>query len=217
MATFKYIIDSHIKIWQRTNLSVNAETKGEADTLIIKLAKESPLALENGNEHIIIEGMEYLCDTETLLNSTAQAPTVEVYNADEDFYEPQFALYTNSKQDTILSVKEEFAQMTVIRDHYVTQLHNLLAGLLSIDSAPITFANENDEMDDSKDVIVAYSNHICVKSGRILSVWFNGEDICMKVQEVQYGDVANIKESDLQDDDLFFLINRILNPDNKDL
>lgn len=107
MKKFEYKIDLHIEVWQRTALSVHAKTKEEADVLVIELAKETPLSLDNGNSNVSVEGTEYLCDTESLLESTTKRPTVEVYDENNETYEPQYALYTNIKRETDAPINEE--------------------------------------------------------------------------------------------------------------
>lgn len=97
MEKFKYKVDLHINVWQRVGVEVKANTKKEADAMIIKLVKEEPLSLDNGNENIERSVDEYLCDTESLLESTATTPTVEVYDADSGIFETKNALYTNLK------------------------------------------------------------------------------------------------------------------------
>lgn len=107
MRKFEYKIDLHIKVWQRTTLSVHAKTKEEADALVIELAKETPLSLDYGNSNVSLEGTEYLCDTEALLESTTKRPTVEVYDENSETYEPQYALYANIKRETDAPINEE--------------------------------------------------------------------------------------------------------------
>lgn len=52
MEIFGYKVDLHINIWQRVDVLVHAGTKEEADARIIKLVKENPLSLDNGDENI---------------------------------------------------------------------------------------------------------------------------------------------------------------------
>ena len=51
MEKFEYKVDLHINVWQRVGVEVKANTKKEADAMIIKLVKEEPLSLDNGNEN----------------------------------------------------------------------------------------------------------------------------------------------------------------------
>ena len=97
MEKFDDKVDLHINVWQRVGVEIKANTKKEADAMIIKLVKEEPLSLDNGNENIERSVDEYLCDTESLLESTATTPTVEVYDADSGIFETKNALYTNLK------------------------------------------------------------------------------------------------------------------------
>lgn len=107
MKNFEYKIDLHIDIWQRIALSVHAKTKEEADALVIELIKENPLSLDNENSNVSVEGIEYLCDTESLLESTTKRSTVEVYDESSETYQPQYALYTNIKRETDAPINEE--------------------------------------------------------------------------------------------------------------
>lgn len=107
MEKFEYKVDLHINIWQRVDVDVQANTKKEADAMIIRLVKETPLSLDNGNEKIQRSVDEYLCDTESLLESTATTPTVEVYDADCGIFETKNALYTNLKEGNASSIKTE--------------------------------------------------------------------------------------------------------------
>lgn len=112
MEIFGYKVDLHINIWQRVDVLVHAGTKEEADARIIKLVKENPLSLDNGDENIERDANEYLCDTESLLKSTATTPTVEVYDADCGIFETKNALYTNLKEENASSTKTESECMT---------------------------------------------------------------------------------------------------------
>lgn len=105
MEIFGYKVDLHINIWQRVDMLVHAGTKEEADARIIKLVKEAPLSLDNGDENIERSVDEYLCDTESLLESTATTPTVEVYDANCGIFETKNALYTNLKEENASSIK----------------------------------------------------------------------------------------------------------------
>ncbi|MGZ2609432.1 hypothetical protein [uncultured Bacteroides sp.] len=105
MEKFEYKVDLHINVWQRVDVSVKADTKEEADAMIIKLAKEAPLSLDNGDENIERSVDEYLCDTESLLDSTTKTSTVQVYDADCYIFETKNALYTNLKKETASSKK----------------------------------------------------------------------------------------------------------------
>lgn len=117
MEKFEYKVDLHINIWQRVDVDVQANTKKEADAMIIRLAKETPLSLDNGNEKIQRSVDEYLCDTESLLESTATTPTVEVYDADCGIFETKNALYTNLKEGNASSIKTESERMvTAIKE-----------------------------------------------------------------------------------------------------
>lgn len=111
MGIFEYKVDLHINIWQRVDVLVHADTKEEADARIIKLVKETPLSLENGDENIERDASEYLCDTESLLESTTKTPTVEVYDADCATFETKNALYTNLKERNAPSIKTESERM----------------------------------------------------------------------------------------------------------
>lgn len=117
MEIFEYKVDLHINIWQRVDVLVHADTKEEADARIIKLIKEAPLSLDNGDENIERDANEYLCDTESLLESTATTPTVEVYDADCAAFETKNALYTNLKEENASSIKTESERMaTAIKE-----------------------------------------------------------------------------------------------------
>lgn len=117
MEIFGYKVDLHINIWQRVDVLVHAGTKEEADARIIELVKETPLSLNNGDENIERSVDEYLCDTESLLESTATTPTVEVYDADCATFETKNALYTNLKEGNASSIKTESERMaTAIKE-----------------------------------------------------------------------------------------------------
>lgn len=117
MEIFGYKVDLHINIWQRVDVLVHAGTKEEADARIIKLVKENPLSLDNGDENIERDANEYLCDTESLLESTATTPTVEVYDADCATFETKNAFYTNLKEKNASSIKTESERMaTAIKE-----------------------------------------------------------------------------------------------------
>ncbi|MBS6574711.1 hypothetical protein [Parabacteroides goldsteinii] len=97
MEIFEYKVDLHINTWQRVSVLVHAADKEEANQKITSLAKGHPLSLDNGNEDIEIDHLEYLHDTESLIESTMEAPTVEVYDAEVERFEAKNALYTNKK------------------------------------------------------------------------------------------------------------------------
>lgn len=99
MKNFEYQVDMHINVWQRTELTVKAETKAEADAQVIALIEEAPLSLDNGNENIETGGVEYLCETESLIDSTTETPTVEVYDMDCKIHKTEYALHTNLKKE----------------------------------------------------------------------------------------------------------------------
>uniref|UniRef100_UPI003561B004 hypothetical protein n=1 Tax=Bacteroides fragilis TaxID=817 RepID=UPI003561B004 len=122
MEIFGYKVDLHINIWQRVDVLVHAGTKEEADARIIKLVKENPLSLDNGDENIERDANEYLCDTESLLESTATTPTVEVYDADCGIFETKNALYTNLKEGTAPSVKTDVDRMATIREEVIKEI-----------------------------------------------------------------------------------------------
>lgn len=107
MEIFEYKVDLHVNIWQRVSVLVHAESKEEADKKITLLAKESPLPLDNGDEEIEIGLLEYLCETESLVDSTTKAPTVEVYDSDCESYETKNALYTNMKEENDAFIKKD--------------------------------------------------------------------------------------------------------------
>lgn len=117
MKIFGYKVDLHIKVWQRVEVLVHAGTKEEADARIIKLVREAPLSLNNGDGNIERSVDDYLCDTESLLESTSTTPTVEVYDADCDIFEAKNALYTNLKEENASSIKTESERMaTAIKE-----------------------------------------------------------------------------------------------------
>lgn len=215
MKNFEYKVDAYIKVWQRTDLYVNAETKEKADALVKSLVNECPISLDNGNKNIEIGNVEYLCDTESLVDSTTKIPTVEVYCADCESLETQHALYTNLKEESLHTINEDFQTVTDMRENYTSAIHNILSRILKQGKSPIVLANEKDDIGDETDVIVACSGKSRVHNGRVLSVWLNQDTICMKVENIGYPDVMDIKESELEDDGLYFIINRILNPVNK--
>lgn len=113
MKIFEYKVDLHINIWQRVDVKVKANTKEEADAMIIKLVNEAPLSLDNGDENIERGIVEYLCDTESLLESTVTTPTVEVYDADCDTFQTKNALYTNLKEENASSVRTDSERMAI--------------------------------------------------------------------------------------------------------
>lgn len=213
---FEYKVDTYIRIWQRTDLKVIAGTQEEADALVKTLVKKHPLSLDNGNDNITTGGVEYLCDTESLVNSTTERATVEVYHADCEFYEPPNALYTNRQKETPDSINKDFQTLTDIRENYNSKLHEMLSGILEREKAPVILADEEDEIDDETDVVVAYSGSAGANNARVLSVWLNEITICMKVENIDCFEVVDIDESDLEDDGLYFIINRILTPVNQD-
>jgi hypothetical protein len=117
MEIFEYKVDLFVSVWQRVDVTVKANTKEEADARIINLVKKNPLSLDNGDENIERGAVEYLCDTESLLESTATTPTVEVYDADCGIFETKNALYTNLKEKTASSIKTESERMaTAIKE-----------------------------------------------------------------------------------------------------
>lgn len=117
MEIFEYKVDLFITVWQRVDVEVKANTKEEADARIIKLVKEAPLSLDNGDENIQRCVDEYRCDTESLVDSTAYMPTVEVYDADCATFETKNALYTNLKEKNASSIKTESERMaTAIKE-----------------------------------------------------------------------------------------------------
>lgn len=215
MKNFEYKVDVHIKVWQRTDLYVNAETKEKADALVKSLVKECPISLDNGNNNIETGNVEYLCDTESLVDSTTKTPTVEVYCADCESLKTQHALYTNLKEESLHTINEDFHTVIDMRENYTSTIHNILSRILKLEKSPIVLANEEDDIDDETDVIVAYSGKFRVHNGRVLSVWLNQDTVCMKVENIDCPDVMDIKESDLEDDSLYFIINRILTPANE--
>lgn len=97
MEVFEYKVDLHINVWQRVSVLVHANTKEEANALIINLAETEPLSLDNGDDNIERDADEYLCDTESLIESTTETPTVEVYDVNCESFETKNALYTNLK------------------------------------------------------------------------------------------------------------------------
>lgn len=107
MEIFGYKVDLHINVWQRVDVLVHAGTKEEADARIIELVRETPLSLDNGDGNIERSVDEYLCDTESLLESTSTTPTVEVYDADCGIFETKNALYTNLKEKNASPIKTE--------------------------------------------------------------------------------------------------------------
>lgn len=212
MEKFEYQVDMHINVWQRTGLTVKAETKAEADAQVIALVEETPLSLDNGNENIETGGVEYLCETESLIDSTTETPTVEVYDMDCKIHKTEYALHTNLKKETVATIEEDFQQIIKVRESYNSQLSSILTRILQQWTFPVILAKVNDEPDDAKDVVVACSGWGGGYNARVLSVWLSGETICMKVENMECGDVINIDETDLEDDGFYFIINRILNP-----
>lgn len=217
MLEFNYVVDTYLRVWQRTDVSIEAETQEEADALIKTLVKRNPVSLENENANIQTGSVTYLCGTESLIESTTETPTVEIYHTDCESYETRYALYTNLKRESSHSINKDFRTVIDIRKNYTSQVRDILSRILKQEKAPIVLANEKDETDDEVDVIVACSGHSGAYNGRVLSVWLNQDTICIKVEHVGYSDVMDIEESDLEDDGLYFIINRILNPVNKDI
>lgn len=215
MKKFEYKVDAYIKVWQRTDLYVNAETKEKADALVKSLVNEFPISLDNGNNNIETGNVEYLCDTESLIDSTTKTSTIEVYCADCESLETQHALYTNLKEESPHTINDDFRTVIDMRENYTSTIHNILSRILKQENKPIVLANEEDDVDDEIDVIVACSGKSHAYNGRVLSVWLNQDTICMKVENIDCPDVIDIKESDLEDEGLYFIINRILTPVNE--
>lgn len=94
MKTFKYKVQLYVKVWQEVDLKVSAQSKEEADAMMIQLAKDQPLSLDNGNNDIEITDTEYLCDTESLVDNT-DMHTVQVYDGNCRRCTIKNALYTN--------------------------------------------------------------------------------------------------------------------------
>lgn len=122
MEIFGYKVDLHINVWQRVDVEVQANSKEEADAMIIKLAKEAPLSLDNGDKNIQRCVDEYRCDTESLIESTAKTPTVEVYDADCDNFETKNALYTNLKEETAPPVKTDVERVATMREEAIKEI-----------------------------------------------------------------------------------------------
>lgn len=99
MKTFNYKVQLYVKVWQEVELTVKAHSQKEADMMMIQLAKDQPLSLDNGNDNIEIMNTEYLCDTESLVDDTDNH-TVEVYRNTCGSCVLENALYTNAKKST---------------------------------------------------------------------------------------------------------------------
>lgn len=93
MKTFNYKAQLYVKVWQEVELAVSAQSRQEADAMMIQLAKDQPLSLDNGNDNIEIMDTQYLSDTEDLVDDTH---TVEVYRDTCEDCTPKNALYTNA-------------------------------------------------------------------------------------------------------------------------
>lgn len=94
MKTFNYKVQLYVKVWQEVNLKISAQSKEEADSLMIQLAKDQPLSLDNGNDNIEISNTEYLYETESLVDNT-DMHTVQVYDKNCRRCTIKNALYTN--------------------------------------------------------------------------------------------------------------------------
>lgn len=99
METFNYKVQLYVKVWQEVELTVNAQSKEEADAMVIQTAKDHPLSLDNGDENIEINNTIYLCDTESLVDNINEH-SVEVYSDTCEVCIPENALYTNRNGDT---------------------------------------------------------------------------------------------------------------------
>lgn len=97
MKEYNYVTDLHVKVWLRLNLTIKANSKEEADTIIIQLAKEEPFSMDNGDENNTITNNEYLLDTEILVEGQ---DTVQVFdlNTGTNTYLPENAIYRNIEQ-----------------------------------------------------------------------------------------------------------------------
>lgn len=211
METFGYKAQLYLEVWQEVELEVEAQSKEEADAMIIELAKKNPLSMDSNDENIEITNTEYLTETESLINK-ADWHTVQVYDEACENCVIENALYTNGKKTRKPSLRTEFNRIAAIREEYTQNIKDILTRLLKRKKSPVILANEEDEVDDSVDVVVAYSNHSGPVNGRVLSAWLSGTTICLKVEDIQGGDITDIEESDLEDDGLYFVANRILNP-----
>lgn len=96
MKNYYYTTDIYVQVWERLNIIVNAETKEEADALIIQVAKDNPFSMDDENGNIEIVDNEFLLDTETLVD---KEDNVQVFNAQTDvgIYNPEDAIYRNLK------------------------------------------------------------------------------------------------------------------------
>ncbi len=102
MKTFNYKVQLYVKVWQEVGLTMKAHSQKEADALMIQLAKDQPLSLDNGNDNIEIMNTEYLCNTESLVDNTDKH-TVEVYRDTCGNRILKNVLYTNVKRNTKIS------------------------------------------------------------------------------------------------------------------
>jgi hypothetical protein len=99
MKTFNYKVQLYVKVWQEVELTVKAHSQKKADAMMIQLAKDQPLSLDNGNDNIEIMNTKYLCDTESLVDNTDKQ-TVEVYRNTCGGRILENVLYTNAKRST---------------------------------------------------------------------------------------------------------------------
>lgn len=102
MKTFNYKVQLYVKVWQEVGLIVKAHSQKEADALMIQLAKDQPLSLDNGNDNIEIMNTKYPCNTESLVDNTDKH-TVEVYRNTCGNRILENVLYTNAKRNTKIS------------------------------------------------------------------------------------------------------------------
>lgn len=163
MERFEYKVDLHINVWQRVGVEVKANTKKEADAMIIKLVKEKPLSLDNGNENIERSVDKYLCDTESLLESTATTPTVEVYAADCGIFETKNALYTNLKEGNASSIKTKSARMATAIKEISEWANASHAYLCNREGYPRGY---RDGISQAKTIVLSILSHIDVKQAK---------------------------------------------------
>lgn len=98
MKNYHYVADLHVKVWSRLNLTIKANSKEEADAIIIQLAKDNPLSMDNDDENNEITNNEYLLDTERLLEGQDTIQIFDLSTKGTNTYLPENAIYRNITQ-----------------------------------------------------------------------------------------------------------------------
>lgn len=125
--------------------------------------KQTGGKLDNGDENIERSVDEYLCDTESLLESTATTPTVEVYDADCGIFETENALYTNLKEENASSIKIDSELMVTVINEISEWANASHAYLCNREGYPRGY---RDGISQAKTIILEILSKIDTKQGK---------------------------------------------------